>query len=247
MTALRIAWLEGKLLLREPITVVYTLGLPLAMLVVMGVVFGNEAEEGFYRDVGAMDYYMGAYVALVVAALGVINLPTHLATYRERGVLRRFEASSIPKRTLFIGQGLVMVVLSGIAALLVLVAGKLIFHPANPQSPLLLLGGFVLTSVAFAALGTLLGLAMPTARAAQGIGIMLWFLMLMLGGAGPPPEVLHSMAVVGSATPIRHAIILLQDAWLGWGWNWSKAAILFGVFVGSIALTALVVKRQATK
>jgi ABC-2 type transport system permease protein len=45
---------------------------------------------------------------------------------------------------------------------------------------------------------------------------MLWFLVLMVGGAGPPPEVLSgAMEVVGNFTPLRHAIRLMQDGWLG--------------------------------
>ncbi|HEX7589463.1 MAG TPA: ABC transporter permease, partial [Demequinaceae bacterium] len=106
---LRLAWLEAKLLLREPITVVFTLGLPVVMELVMGGVFGNRADPAYYRGVGAMDYYMGAYVGLVVAALGLITLPTHIATYRERGVLRRFDASTISRSTVIGAQTIVMI------------------------------------------------------------------------------------------------------------------------------------------
>ena len=52
----KLSWLELKLFLREPITVLFALALPLIMLFVMGGVFGNEAEADFYRGVGAMDY-----------------------------------------------------------------------------------------------------------------------------------------------------------------------------------------------
>jgi ABC-2 type transport system permease protein len=245
---LRLAWLEAKLLLREPITLVFVLGLPLVMQVVMGAVFGNDVEEGFYRGVGAMDYYMGAYVALVVAALGFINLPTHLAAYRERGVLRRFEASSIPRASLISAQMVVMVVLSAIGALLVSFAGWLEYHPVAPANLAQVVGAFLLAAVAFAAIGALIGLAVPTARAAQGIGIMLWFVAFMVAGGGPPPEVLpDGMNFVGSLTPLKHAIVLVQDGWLGFGWNWTEAGILAAFLVGSLALIAYVLRRRSAK
>jgi ABC-2 type transport system permease protein len=39
--------------------------------------------------------------------------------------------------------------------------------------------------------------------------------MLMVGGAGPPPEVLTgAMGTVGDLTPLHHAIRALQDGWL---------------------------------
>jgi ABC-2 type transport system permease protein len=250
---LRLAWLEGKLLLREPVTLVFVLVLPVVMMVVMCGVFGNDIETGdngeiFFMGVGATDYYMGAYVAVVVAALGLINLPTHLATYRERGVLRRFEASSISRRSLLGAHTLIMIALSGIGAILVVATAKAIYDPTDPASPGLLVAGFLLAAVTFAAFGTLLGLVMPTARAAQGIGIMLWFVMFMLGGVGPPPEVLpDAMGVVGEATPLLHAVRLLQGCWLGTGWDWARAGILFGILVASLGLSALAIRLHSNR
>ena len=248
MLLLRLAWLEAKLLLREPVTVVFTLGLPVVMELVMGGVFGNEADPDFYRGVGAMDYYMGAYVGLVVAALGLITLPTHIATYRERGVLRRFDASTIARRTVIGAQTVVTVALSLIGAVLVLGVGVLAYHPAMPESWPLVALGFAIAAVTFAMLGSLLGLAVPTARAAQGIGIMLWFVMLILGGAGPPPEALpDAMNLVGSLTPLKHVVILIQDGWLGFGWNGKEALMVGGFFAASAALTAVVLRRRAAR
>lgn len=248
MMTLRLAWLEGKLLIREPITLVFALALPLVMMVVMFGVFGNEAEPDAFLGVGAADYYIGGYVAIVVAALGLINLPTHLANYRERGVLRRFEASSIPRPSLIAAHTVVMVTLSAIGAVVVVVSAKLIYNPMNPAFADQVVVGFLLTAVTFAAIGTLLGLVMPTARAAQGTGIMLWFVMFMLGGVGPPPEVLpDAMGAVGQATPLLHSVRLLQESWLGFGWNWTKALILVGILAGSLGLSALVIRKHSAR
>src|SRR4030067_3793664 len=91
----KLTWVEIKLFIREPITVAFTLALPVIFLFVMGGVFGNTPNADIYRGVGAMDYYVPAYFALVIAAIGVVALPVHLTSYRERGVLRRRRASSI--------------------------------------------------------------------------------------------------------------------------------------------------------
>ncbi len=92
----RMSWLELKLFMREPLTALFALVLPLLVLFVMGGVFGNEAEVDVYRGVGAMDYYVPAYVALVTASVGLISVPAHMAGNRERGVLKRYHASSMP-------------------------------------------------------------------------------------------------------------------------------------------------------
>jgi len=245
---LRIAWLEAKLLLREPMTLVFTLGLPVVMELVMGGVFGNTAEAGFYRGVGAMDYYMGAYVGLVIAALGLISLPTHLANYRERGLLRRFDASSIPRWSLFGAQALVMVTLASVGAVLVVIVGNIAYDLTAPVSLGLVVLAFLIAALAFAAIGVLLGVSMPTARAAQGAGILLWFVMLILGGAGPPPEVLSTgMRAVGSATPLKHVVTLIQDPWLGFGWNGAETGIVVACLIGAVALIATVTRHQSDR
>jgi ABC-2 type transport system permease protein len=233
----KMSWLELKLFLREPITVIFALALPLVMLFVMGGVFGNEAEAGFYRGIGAMDYYVPAYVALVAASVGLISLPVHIAGNRERGVLKRYHASSMPTWVV-VGSAVVTTVTISAVSALVLVAVAMPLHDvAPPDGYPLTLAGFALSALTFAALGVLLGAVLPTARAAQGLGVMLWFVMLMLGGAGPPPEVLTGfMATVGDWTPLRHAIRAMQDAWFGLdaGLSWLITAF---VLAGAAALS----------
>ena len=55
-----------------------------------------------------------------------------------------------------------------------------------PKAPGTVLLAFCLSSLSFAAVGILLGAIIPTTRAAQGIGVILFFIMLVLAGAGPP-------------------------------------------------------------
>jgi len=43
---LKMTWVETKLFLREPVTVLFTFALPLMILYVLGGVFGNEANPG---------------------------------------------------------------------------------------------------------------------------------------------------------------------------------------------------------
>jgi ABC-2 type transport system permease protein len=85
----------------------------------------------------------------------------------------------------------------------------------------------------FASVGILLGSLLPTGRAAQAAGVLLWFVEMFLAGAGPPPEVLPgSMVVIGKATPLWHGVRLLQDLWWGRGWNWFEFWIVAGILVG---------------
>ena len=107
---------------------------------------------------------------------------------------------------------------------------ELIHDIVLPESNLRVIGAFIISGLAFSALGVLLGAVLPNARAAQALGVLLWFVMLILGGAGPPPEVLTgAMDAVGRATPLRHAIRATQDGWLGLdaGLSWLIVAMVF--------------------
>jgi ABC-2 type transport system permease protein len=211
----KMTWLELKLFLREPLTVLFAVVLPLMILFVMGGVFGNTAEADIYRGVGAMTYYLPAYVALVAASVGLISLPTHLAGNRELGVLKRYRASSIPAYVVVGSQVGVTFIISMMSALILVAVAVPVYDLAAPSSYPMVVAGFALVALAFSALGVLLGAVLPSSRAAQALGVMLWFLMLMVGGAGPPPEVLTgAMGTVGDFTPLRHAIRAMQDGWL---------------------------------
>jgi len=243
-TLVKLSWVELKLFMREPITVIFTLALPIIFLFVMGGVFGNEADTGeggmvVFRGVGPLDYYIPAYFGLVMMAIGTVALPVHLAGYRERGILRRLRASSISIWAVLSSQLAVSFVIAVIGSVLVFVLGLAVYQPSLPQSPGLLVLAFLLGLLSFTALGFFLGAILPSTRAAQGLGLILFFVMMILGGAGPPPEVLTgAMDIVGKITPLRHVIIILQDPYLGFGWNGPASLIVVGIMVVATALAA---------
>ncbi len=221
METLKLSWVELKLFAREPLTVVFSLALPVFILVVLGGVFGDqptELEDGslMWRGVGAMSYYVPAYLALVVASVCIISIPTHLASNRERGVLKRFHASGIPAWEVALAQVAVAMVLSFVSGGILLAAAALVYDFDPALSVAGVIGVLPLLVVGFAAFGIFLGAVLPTARSAQAIGMLVWFVMLQLGGAGPPPEVLtEQMRSFMDFTPMWHAVRMMQDAWLG--------------------------------
>jgi ABC-2 type transport system permease protein len=243
-TLLKMTWVELKLFIREPLTVVFTFAIPLVLLYVLGGVFGNQPNPHVYRGVGAMNYYVPAYIALVVAAIGLIVLPVHLAAYRERGVLRRFRASSISAWSVFGAQITVTFIIGVVGSLLLALVGTVTYQTNRPHSLVGVIVAFIFGALTFAVLGLFLGLALPTARAAQGAGVMLWFTLLMISGTGPPLEVLpNSLRTVGDLTPLKHVVILVQDPWLGFGWNGAQTLVVGGFLVGLAILTLLFVRQ----
>ena len=237
----KLTWVEIKLFVREPITMVFTFALPLIFLFVMGGVFGNtpDPEGAIYRGVGAMDYYVPAYIGLVIASIGVVALPVHLTGYRERGVLRRFRASAISVWTVFSSQVLVSIVVSLLGAILIIAAALPSYNTRLPESPGLVVAAFMLSVLCFSSVGVFLGAILPTTRAAQGLGLILFFVMMILSGAGPPREVMtEAMHWIADATPLRYVILILQDPWLGFGWSGQASIVVCGFLAGTVLLSA---------
>jgi ABC-2 type transport system permease protein len=243
---LKLTWVELKLFLREPVTMVFTLILPLIILIVMGEVFGRSpANNPYYRGVNAMDYYAPAYIGVVMAAIGLVAIPVHLAAYRERGILRRFSASSLSVRSLFGSQVAVSFVIALVCVLVLMLAAVLIYHIQAVNSLPLVIGAALVAMLSFITLGIFLGFILPSARSAQGVGIVLFFLMFMISGAGPPRGVMSAlMQDVGRVLPVWHATDLIQDAWLGYGWNVIASLVLAGVMIFAAALSYWLFSRE---
>ncbi|MBT3363975.1 MAG: ABC transporter permease [Chloroflexi bacterium] len=238
-TLLKLSWVELKLFIREPITMIFTFALPLISLFVLSEVFGTtpqtEGGEIAFRGVAPTDYYISAYVGLVIAAVGLISLPVHLSSYKEKGVLRRFRASSISVKNLLSSQVIVTFIITLICVIILFIAAKLAYDVTMPNSPGLLILAFIPSVLCFAAIGVLLGALLPTARAAQGVGLLLFFVMFFLGGSGPPFDVMSpTLQTVGDFTPMKWAVIAMQDVWLvGFGWNWTAFGVVIGIMVGA--------------
>lgn len=228
----RLTWIEMKLFAREPLTVLFVLVLPLIVLYILNGVFGNEAEPGFYEGLGPVDYYLPSYVALTVATVGVLSLPVHLAGYREQGVLRRFRASALPPATIIAAHVVIALVVGALGTVLLTALSTVAYDGPLPQDLPGSLAAFTLVTLAFAALGALLGVVMPTARAAQGLGVLLFFLFIMIGGAGPPREVLpEAMQTISDAVPLVYGARAIRGPWLGLGWDGSAVAVMVGLLV----------------
>ncbi len=236
---LELAWVELKLFAREPLTVLFVLVLPVAVLYVLNGVFGSApADPSVWEGLDAVSFYTSSYVALVAATVGVLSVPVQLAGYREKGVLRRFRASALPPSTLLGAHGLVAALTAVTGSVLLSVLAVVAYDAPMPQDAVGLVAAAALVIAAFAALGVLLGLLLPTARAAQGLGVLLFFLFMMLGGAGPPREVLPSaLQRVGDALPVTYAGDLLRGPWLGRDWDGTAVVVMVGVLAASLGLT----------
>lgn len=232
--SLRLYRTELRLFFREPQALVFVFGFPVLTVLVLGGVFGTDADDSGFEYVNPQHFYSAAYYGVVLCAVATIMLPVHLAGYRERGVIRRFDTSGFPRWAYplsVLASGITFAVL-GLGALLA--TAYLAFGLPSVEDWGRTLAGLVLGTLAFVSLGVAIGSLMPTARAAQGLGLMLFFPQFLLAGGGPPPEALSgTMRDIADWLPLTHIIRATQEPWLGLGDGADHLTITAGILAAS--------------
>jgi ABC-2 type transport system permease protein len=213
---LRLAVTEMKLFLREPMVLTFVFVFPVICVLVLGGVFDDD-DPNFEGTIPS-EYYIAGYIGVVIAAIGLVMLPVHLASYRERGVLRRFDASRFARWALPAAWVAVALVITAVAIGVLLATAQLAYGLPAPDNLVGIVIGTVLGAFAFISIGIALGLALPSARSAQGLGLLLFFPFFLLGGAGPPPDAMgEPMKSIANVVPLSHVIRSVQEPWLDLG------------------------------
>ncbi len=229
MTALaKLTHVELKLLVREPGSV-FTFLIPLFIL----IVFGSSIEPG---DTVLLPMSLAISVGLVAMYL----LPTTLATYRERGILRRLSLTPVRPGNLLVVQLILQFVLALAAAGLLLAVGGPVLGARLPSEVPALAAVFLLGTAAMFAVGLLIAALAPNGRSANGVGVLLYFPMAFLAGLMQPTDQMPDiLAEVGSYTPLGAFRQSLQDVWTGT----SPTPLLLGVMAAYAVIVSLAAAR----
>jgi ABC-2 type transport system permease protein len=143
-----------------------------------------------------------------------------MAAYRENGVLRRLRTTPVSPLVVLAAQVVVVFCMTLLGMLLLVAAGKLVYHVRFEGNAFSVLGGFVLCSLSFFGMGFILAGLMPTARTAQIVGLVLLYPMMFLSGAGFPRELLpEAIKKVAAFLPLTYVVNLLRGLWVGEAWS----------------------------
>lgn len=237
-TLLKMTWMETKLFLREPIGAFFTLIFPLMMLFLFGSIYGNE-PSAYFGGRGTIDISIPAYTAMIIATSGLLSITITMAAYRENGVLRRLRTTPVNPLAILIAQVIVVFAMTLLGMVLLIVAGKLVYHVRFEGNALSVFFGFVLCCLSFFGLGFILAGLMPNARTAQIVGMVLLYPMMFLSGAGFPRELLpEAIKKVATFLPLTYVVNLLRGLWVGEAW--SAHLLDVGVLLGMLLLGVII-------
>ncbi len=236
---MKLTWIEIKLQFREPVGTFFTLAFPLLLMILFGMIFGNE-PEAFLGGFGQIDLSVAGYIGMIIGTIGMIGLPITLSNYREQGILRRLRATPLQSGMILWSQVIVQVLMAVLGILLLVGTGKLLFDLRLPLGNLWIIPAVILSAFSFFAIGFALAGVMPSPRTAQAVGMALFYPMLFLSGAAVPrflmPETVQRVA---EFLPLTQVVILMEDLWLAGSWNVTALLVVTAALIAGLVISRL--------
>lgn len=221
----------AKSQLREPVGFFFLLIFPPGLLLVLGLIFGNDPAPEFGGR-GFVDQMLPGLTVIALLIVGIMVVPQNLLGLRERGALTRLRVTPLKPATFVAADLTVNYVLGLVGALLALVAGLVVFRVELPSSVAMVLLALAFGHLAMLAIGYALAAVLPSAAAAVGIGNGLMVLLMMVSGTMIPTAVLpDGVRVVQQASPVFHVAELVGASWAGEPWPWVSVVVLLGIMV----------------
>ncbi|MCS7484893.1 ABC transporter permease [Umezawaea endophytica] len=233
---LKLVQVEAKLFLREGASVVFALLFPTVLLLVLGAIPALRTPDPLFGGLRFIDGYAGTLVVITLAFLGLQRVPTALATYRERGVLRRLGTTPLHPGKLLAAQLLVNLAAAVVSVVLVVAVGKLVFGIDLPHHLVGFTVAILLGAASLFAFGLVIAALASTAKSAAGWATVAFMLIMFFGGAYLPrfllPDVINT---VGQYLP--PGVAALQDSWVGTAPSPLHLAVMavIALFAGTVA------------
>ncbi|MFC5448513.1 ABC transporter permease [Paenibacillus aestuarii] len=179
-----------------------------------------------------IDFLVPGIVAMMIMSNNLNGVAGQISSWRERGVLRRMQSTTLQAPTFIAAQITARLLLNSAQALFVVLIGSLLFHTQVNGSWWLLIFFIVLGTLAFMAVGFIIaGLAKSPESAGPIAGVISFPLMFLGGVFFPTNSMPAAFQAVVNVLPIAHlstALRQVMNVGAGFGDLWMQAAVLGG-------------------
>jgi ABC-2 type transport system permease protein len=215
---------EARLLLREPALLFWGIAFPLVLLAVFGLAGGGSDPD--LDNLTLVQAYVPVLIGFTFTTLGVSGLPSAVATYRERGVLRRLATTPLRPAWVLGAQLVTSLAISATTALGIVLLARVAFGVPLPEQPFGFALAAALAATALLSIGLVVAAVVPRARVAGAVGTMLFFPLMFFGGLWAPRATMPAgLREAGDYTPLGAAVQALQDAAAG-GWPGGRQVLV---------------------
>lgn len=203
-----------KNVLRDKIAVGMLLVFPLGLYVFFGTFFGATASEE-----SAAKYYSNYtinFAAVVLLNIAFLNLGPTIVMAKDMGLLRRLMATPLSFSELWLSSVVRTLAVFAIGYFTLLLSGFLVLGQLPPVGIAQLLVPALVSAFTMLSLGFLLGAFFKKPMAAFNGGMVLIQPMLLLSGAGLPPETFPKWAIaLSQLLPFTHVVTVMRMGWKG--------------------------------
>jgi ABC-2 type transport system permease protein len=223
---------ELRLFLREPLVVFFALLFPTVLVVILGSIPAFRVASPDLGGDTVISIYVGVALALSLAMLGLQFVPAVLALYRERGILRRLATTPVRPAAL-LGAQLVSAILTAVVSgALVLLVARIAFDVELPGQFAGFVIAYLLSAAGVFAIGLLIAALVPTGKAGNAVGTLLFFPSMFFAGLWTPREVMPKVIQrIGDFTPLGAGERALHEAAIGHWPSLLPVVVLLGYLV----------------
>lgn len=218
---------EGKLSLRSPDGIIFGIGMPVGVLLLIAVVAGSQSAGG--ADYSFLQSAFASLLTVGICATAFMGLPLTIADYRDKKILKHFFATPIRPFMILSVQVVIGMLTSFFSAALVTVLAVFGFGYCMEGDPFLFIGAFLLVMLSMYSIGMILASLCKTVKIANVVTTFVYFPMLFLSGATIPFELFpDTVQKVCNVLPLTHGIKLLKAVSLNmWSQEiWISVALL---------------------
>ena len=234
---LRQTLFETKFFLRRRDDLFWTLAFPVFFMVLFGLIYGDE----MWGDIRAIDYILAGIVVLALMTTGIMTSATSFAEDREKGIYRRLSVTPLKKQIIIGSQILNRYVIILVQTLILLIIGVLAFNINITGNYALF--WFVLTigALCFLSIGFALTSLMWTAKSATPLAMIVFFILMFLGGVFFPIDIMPTgLGYISKGLPSTHlndALRMIAVEGKGIGDIWIQLLAVIGWMVGCLAVS----------
>ena len=218
---------EGKLSLRSPDGIIFGIGMPVGVLLLIAVVAGSQSAGG--ADYSFLQSAFASLLTVGICATAFMGLPLTIADYRDKKILKHFFATPIRPFMILSVQVVIGMLTSFFSAALVTILAVFGFGYRMEGDPFLFIGAFLLVMLSMYSIGMILASLCKTVKIANVVTTFVYFPMLFLSGATIPFELFpYTVQKVCNVLPLTHGIKLLKAVSLNmWSQEiWISVALL---------------------
>ncbi|MBS6182394.1 ABC transporter permease [[Clostridium] innocuum] len=209
---------EGKLSLRCPDGIIFGIGMPVGVLLLIAVVAGSQSAGG--ADYSFLQSAFASLLTVGICATAFMGLPLTIADYRDKKILKHFFATPIRPLMILSVQVVIGMLTAFFSAALVSLLAVFGFGYRMEGNPFLFISAFLLVMLSMYSIGMILASLCKTVKIANVVTTFVYFPMLFLSGATIPFELFpDAVQKVCNVLPLTHGIKLLKAVSLN---TWSE-------------------------